>query len=160
MAIKLNVGFSRKVGEPNYGSRGASVNLEVELERSAIEDTERFRSEVEGVFERAREAVEQELQRDVSPAPAPAPESSTFRGGQSAAHGQNGDRQPARPATPNQIRAIETIARHQCIDLGPLLAAEFNGKTVEELTIVEASFLIDQLKSFPIPYDADAERED
>ncbi len=24
--IKLNAGFSRKVGEPNYGSRGATVN--------------------------------------------------------------------------------------------------------------------------------------
>ena len=30
--IKLNAGFSRKVGEPNYGSRGASVNVELELE--------------------------------------------------------------------------------------------------------------------------------
>ena len=30
--IKLNCGFSRKVGEANYGSRGASVNLELEIE--------------------------------------------------------------------------------------------------------------------------------
>ena len=155
MAIKVNVGFSRKVGEPHYGSRGASVNLEVELERSAIEDTERFRSEIDGIFGRAREAVEQELQRGTSAAPATCGSGP----GQSDSHGQNGDRKPPRPATPNQIRAIETIARHQGIDLGPLLDAEFNGKTLEELTISEASFLIDQLKSFPIPYDPDSEPE-
>ena len=34
--IKLNAGFSRKVGEANYSSRGASVNLELELESSMI----------------------------------------------------------------------------------------------------------------------------
>lgn len=27
--IRLNAGFSRKVGEPNFSSRGASVNLEL-----------------------------------------------------------------------------------------------------------------------------------
>ncbi|MGZ0174755.1 MAG: hypothetical protein ACKVHE_35095 [Planctomycetales bacterium] len=31
MPMKLNVGLSRKIGEPNFGSRGASVNLELEL---------------------------------------------------------------------------------------------------------------------------------
>jgi hypothetical protein len=46
MAVTVHVGFSRKVGEPNFGSRGASVQLEVELYRSAIEDGERFRSAI------------------------------------------------------------------------------------------------------------------
>jgi len=34
--LKLNAGFSRKVGEPNYGSRGASVNVELEVESSLV----------------------------------------------------------------------------------------------------------------------------
>lgn len=32
MPLKLNVGFSKKVGESNFGSRGARVNLARELD--------------------------------------------------------------------------------------------------------------------------------
>ena len=37
MPMKLNVGVSRKVGLPDYGSVGASCNLELELESGLIE---------------------------------------------------------------------------------------------------------------------------
>ena len=40
--IKLNAGFSRKVGEANYSSRGASVNLELKLESSMIADPDKM----------------------------------------------------------------------------------------------------------------------
>ena len=69
---------------------------------------------------------------------------------------QNGRTRAPRPATPNQVRAIQAIAQHRGVDLSQLLAAEFNAKTAEELTIVEASRLIDRLQSFPIPSDADS----
>ncbi len=149
MAVTVNVGFSRKVGEPNYGSRGASVHLEVELDRSAIEDGERFRSEMERIFERARDAVDRELQRNL-------PRSSEHANLDECAevsHRQNGRKRAPRPATPNQLRAIQAIAQHRAVDLRQLLDVEFNSKMAEELTIVEASQLIDRLKSFPIPSD-------
>ena len=36
--LKLNIGLSRKVGEANFGSRGASVNLELEVESGLVRD--------------------------------------------------------------------------------------------------------------------------
>jgi hypothetical protein len=153
MAVTVNVGFSRKVGEPNYGSRGASVHLEVELDRSAIEDGERFRSEMERIFEQARDAVDRELQRNLPRSSEPQADLDECS---EVSHSQNGRKRAPRPATPNQVRAIQAIAQHRGVDLRQLLDGEFNSKTAEELTIVEASQLIDRLKSFPIPSDADS----
>ncbi|HEV8071935.1 MAG TPA: hypothetical protein VGP76_29745 [Planctomycetaceae bacterium] len=153
MAITVNVGFSRKVGEPNYGSRGASVHVEVELDRSAMEDGEQFQSEIERIFEQARDAVDRELLRNPSSSSgsqADLDESSE------ATKNQNGRARAPRPATPNQVRAIQVIAQHRGVDLRPLLDVEFDAKTAEELTIVEASLLIDRLKSYPMPSDADS----
>ena len=154
MAITVQVGFSRKVGEPNYGSRGASVQLEVELDRGAIEDGERFQSEIERFFEQARVAVDRELHRN----PSPLPEARTDSDEHSEAiKSHNGRLRAPRPATPNQVRAIQAIAQHRGVDLDQLLAADFNAKRAEELTIVEASLLIDRLQSDPIPFADSAE---
>jgi hypothetical protein len=151
MAVTINVGFSRKVGEPNYGSRGASLHLELEIDRSSLDEPEGFQSQIEGLFERAREAVDRELQRDASPSSES--HGSSERPSDQESH--NGCRQAPRPATPNQIRAIHTIARHRGVDLSPLLDASFGGKGAEELSIVEASLLIDQLQSLPATGDGD-----
>jgi len=146
MAIKVNVGFSRKVGEPNYGSRGASVQLEVELDQTAIDDAERFRWEIARIFERIRDSVDRELQRRVSPPHEP-PGSC---GECCNPRNQDGGLRAHRLATPNQVRAIQTMARHRGVDLCRLLSAGLNGKTTDELTIEEASLLIDQLNSIPV----------
>ena len=59
--IKLNAGVSRKVGEPNYGSRGASVNGELELESSVVNDTEALYEKIRRLFALAKKSVDDEL---------------------------------------------------------------------------------------------------
>ncbi|MCK4516677.1 MAG: hypothetical protein KAU31_15560, partial [Spirochaetaceae bacterium] len=59
--IKLNAGFSRKVGEPNYGSRGASVNVELEVESGLIGDPDGLMARIRKLFDIARQSVDSEL---------------------------------------------------------------------------------------------------
>jgi len=56
--IKLNAGFSRKVGEPNYGSRCASVNVELELESGLINDPDALMARIHKLFEIVRRVWE------------------------------------------------------------------------------------------------------
>ena len=61
MPMKLNVGLSRKVGEPNYSSRGASMNLELELDSSLVEEPERLRERIRQLYQLAKLSVDEEL---------------------------------------------------------------------------------------------------
>jgi len=60
--IKLNAGFSRKVGEANYSSRGASVNVDLELESVLIQEPEKLHEKIRVLFAIAKKAVDEELQ--------------------------------------------------------------------------------------------------
>ena len=132
--IKLNCGVSRKVGEPNYGSRGASVNVELELESSAAQDTNLLHQKIRGLFALAKTAVDEELGRSSA-------------GTGTAATGQrngpgNGD---GRPATDAQIRAIRAICDQKGLDPEAQATERFN-RGLGELSLPEASRLIDHLK--------------
>jgi hypothetical protein len=66
--MKLNVGVSRKVGLPDYGSVGASCNVEVELDSSLLKgDVEAFHAQVRDAYGAARQAVQDELARLQAP---------------------------------------------------------------------------------------------
>jgi hypothetical protein len=59
--IKLNCGVSRKVGEPNYGSRGASVNVELELDSATVQDPKLLHEKIRKIFALAKTSVDEEL---------------------------------------------------------------------------------------------------
>ena len=56
--IRLNVGLSRKLGQANYGSKGGSVNLEVEV---ADLDHDKLRDSIHRLFNLAKQSLEEEL---------------------------------------------------------------------------------------------------
>jgi hypothetical protein len=168
MPMKLNVGVSRKVGLPDYCSAGATCNIEIELDSALLErDLDEFHARVRDAYVAANQAVHDELTRlGVGPVE-PAPTRSGGRNGASRRNASNGSHPPERtrgswgasaqnggrpnrtrkPATAAQVKAIIAIARRSDTDLQGLLRADYGVDHAEELSIAEASQLIDQLKA-------------
>jgi hypothetical protein len=137
MPLRIIVNISRKMGEANYGSRGATIGLEMEAEACLVHQTARFHDQVDQLFALARESVDRELAR---PAAVLAQEP--------LCNSRNRSRQGVeRTATVSQLRALKAIANEQEIDLLLELRARFGIENLAELTLVQASRLIDELKS-------------
>lgn len=145
--LKLNVGLSRKVGEANYGSRGASVHLELEVESTLATDAKTLQDRIRSLFHLARSSVDEELASHASA-------SSPATNGQTNGHSGNGKvngatRPTARPATTSQVRAIHAIAGRLGLDLMGELRTRYGVGFPEQLSITQASELIDALKAQP-----------
>jgi hypothetical protein len=156
MPLRLNVGVSKKLGLPAYSSVGASCNLDLELENGILRDPAGFRDQVQGAFLAAQRAVDDELARlQTGGDPGETREALAINGHRNGVHATNG--RPAarpevhhgrvgKPATASQVRAIVSIARRQHADLDGLLC-DLGVTRPEELSLADASRLIDQLKA-------------
>jgi hypothetical protein len=144
--LKMQVGISKKVGEANYGSRGASVNLELELDSSLVGDTDRLKERIRHLFGLAKTSVDEELAAGAAQS-APNSNSALSAGNGHAAGSPNGRRRDGtRAATASQVRALHAIEDRRKLDLSGLLAERFQIDDAAGLTITEASNLIDELK--------------
>lgn len=143
--LKLNVGLSRKISEAHYGSRGASVNLELEVEAGLASDPDALRDRVRQLFRMARSSVEEELSGDAgSTGPTHANGSANSRTNGDKASNGNGH-----GASEKQLGYARQLAG-QITGLGarrlePICQTMF-GKPLANLTTLDASGLIDTLK--------------
>ena len=156
LMLKLNVGTNRKIGQPDFGSAGASCNLELELDTALFQDLEGLQQVVRRAYAACNQAVQDELARiagdtckntqpqevievrttpTISGAPVTRIPAAQFTN------------QPSpRPATASQVKAIRAIAARRKIDLVGMLRERFGLTTADELGIRQASNLIDELK--------------
>jgi hypothetical protein len=150
MPLKLNLGLSRKMGEPNYGSRGASINLEVEIDTSLVAEPARFQERVRQLYALVRTSLAEELNGNGNGHAAHSSTGAAYANDHGAGNGNghsatNGDK--PRPATSAQLKAITAIAHRQKINLVPFLQHRIGVGRVADLTIKQASQVIDELKA-------------
>ena len=161
MPLKLNVGLSRKVGEANYGSRGASVNLELELDSAIVSEPGRLQERIRQMFVLAKQSIDEELHHSAGVASANKngnghAAKDDHRNATSSRNGSNGNgnghsrgyqRGSTTPvATASQVRALHAIANRQGLNLEAVIRDRFNAERADTLSISEASELIDELK--------------
>jgi hypothetical protein len=168
MPAILKIGLSKKVSE-NYNSDGYSIDLQTELPHAAVDRPEELARTTEYLFQLAEDLLQQQVvkrqgevpRREVPgpvasrPSPSgggPATERRTYPGTQEDRRNE-GRARPApsngqgrvRLATGAQLMAIEKMAKRAKTDPHQLCADDF-GVALRELTLAQASELIDALK--------------
>ena len=169
MPLRLNLGLSKKLGLPDYGSLGASCNVEIELEASLLQtDPEAFQRHARNAYDACRRAVQEELARHQSaPSPTPANHPHATSGsaggnGNGNGHHTSGNGTPQNGngnaptgsanhrASQKQLDFANQLAR-QIKGLGVRrleeLASKMFGKPLADLSSLDASSLIDTLKA-------------
>ena len=131
MPLKINVGVSRKVGEPHYSSRGGNVHFEAEVEATLLQEPEELHKRVRYLFRLANDALQEQL------GGASLPEHLT--------NGNNQEDPP--PMSSRQRELIQRLALELNLDLEALVAEAFDTDSWQHLARTEASHLIDILKT-------------
>ena len=143
--LKLNVGLNRKVGEPNFGSRGGSVHMEVEMDNSLMQEPERLRETVSRLFAMVRQSLEQELGAEAHKVNADKPvvQVSVKPEGQTLQEAVTAN---CRLASGKQLSFLQNLARTQRRNLEQECEQAYQALP-ERLTSKQASALIEKWRS-------------
>jgi hypothetical protein len=148
MALKINVGLCKKIGQRDYGSLGASCSVEIELggAMDGHDLDEVFQERARRAYLACRKAVEEELaaSRDGSLPGSVGDTAASSRPANARSNGRHG-----LPASEKQLDYIRQLAG-QIRGLGArrleALSKKMFAKAVADLASLEASGLIDALK--------------
>ena len=144
--IKLSVGACKKITDGNYGSRGGTVGIEIEVDSSLVGDSAKLQAHIRHLFELARRSLTEELQANNEPASV---EDSHYHrdgvnpNGNGAGHAVTVT--PVRFATEKQIICIQGLARKHGIPV-PELLKQAGVRVFNDMSVRQASQMIESLK--------------
>ncbi len=150
MPLSVNVGLSRKASK-DYQSTGVSINVTAELDQSLLAKPDELQQQIGDLYAQAESALDRQANRMSEPPRRRPVESETRpartngrypRNGNGHARNGNGDGR----MTDSQRKAIQSIAERQRVDLDAE-CREIIGAEFDDLTLRQASELIDHLKS-------------
>ena len=152
--LKLNVGISKKIGLPDYGSLGTTCNVEVEVDgRLIFDDLEAFHQKVRQAYVACAQAVNDELARQQgSVSQTDSQTNGTTLTDPPAATNGSGHRNGTNGggASQKQLNYANQLAG-QINGLGArrleALANKMFGKPIAGMSSLDASGLIDTLKA-------------
>ena len=140
LMLKLNVGTNRKIGQPDFGSAGASCNLELELDTALFQDLEGLQQVVRRAYAACNQAVQDELARIAG---------DTCKNTQPQEVIEVRTTPTISGAPVTRIPAAQFTNQpspRPATDLVGMLRERFGLTTADELGIRQASNLIDELK--------------
>ncbi|MCY2991693.1 MAG: hypothetical protein NTY19_28040 [Planctomycetota bacterium] len=153
MPLVLNVGLSKKLGLPDYGSVGATCHVTVELEGTLLQnDLQTFQRHVRNAYVACSQAVNDELSRQ-RPAEATANSGNGHGNGNGTPQNGNGNA-PTGSANHRASQKQLDFASQLSLQIKGLgvrrleeLASKMFGKPLTNLSSLDASSLIDTLKA-------------
>jgi hypothetical protein len=167
--MKICVNWNRKAGEANFGSRGASISLEVEVESGLVREPDKLQAKIDYLFGLAKSSVDAQLNGNGRSEPAATASAVNGNGNGNGAHNGNGHsngngnggHSPAgtngngngngsHRASEKQMTFVNQLARG-IRGLGvrrlETLTGKMFGKPLADLSSLNASSLIDTLKA-------------
>ncbi len=157
MPMKLNIGVCRKVGQPDYGSLGASCDVQLELSAGLLFDNPaEFQQRVRQAYAACERAVDEQLGASQQPSGsgnghshAQRPASTAQHNGSNGHSGNGHSGNGVRTASEKQLTYARQLAgRISGLGVRKLetLAQNMFGKPLAGLSSLDASGLIDCLK--------------
>ena len=144
--IKLHVSACKKITDGNYGSRGGTVGLEIEVDSSLVGESAKLRDHIRKLFDLANASLTEELQANNEPASV---EDSHYHrdganpNGNGAGHAVTVT--PVRFATEKQIICIQGLARKHGVPV-PELLKQAGVRVFNDMSVRQASAMIESLE--------------